>query len=176
MGKCSQFGAAIQLYLDGEIFGERASCWIGRQGVVKTLTETTPELLERFYVQARSGIIRHPNIVTVYELGEHEGCPFIAVEYIDCESHEQTLARREKLPVPEASAIVEQLCMGLGYAYGHGVVHRDIKSADVPPWPDGRVTIVDFGIAPPGWPDPRADQGRHAAGHPHHTAPDRHMC
>ncbi len=120
---------------------------IGRKVAVKTLTETTPEMLERFYVEARSGIISHPNIVTVYELGEHEGCPFIAMEYIDGESLEQALARRGKLPVAEAVAAVEQLCAGLGYAHGHGVVHRDIKPANILLRPDGRVTIVDFGIA-----------------------------
>jgi serine/threonine-protein kinase len=55
---------------------------IGRDVAIKTLTEVTPELRERFYLEARSGRLSHPNIVTVYELGEHEGSPFIAMEFI----------------------------------------------------------------------------------------------
>ena len=120
---------------------------IGRQVAIKTLTEVTPELRERFSIEARSGILSHPNIVTVYELGEHEGNPFIAMEFIEGESLEQVLQKRKRLPLLEAISIIKQLCAGLGYAHGHGVVHRDIKPANVLVRPDGRVTIVDFGIA-----------------------------
>jgi serine/threonine protein kinase len=120
---------------------------IGRRVAIKTLTEVTPELRERFYIEARSGILSHPNIVTVYELGEHEGIPFIAMEFIDGDSLEKILRQRRQLPLLEALSIVEQLCAGLGYAHGHGVVHRDVKPANVLVRPDGRVTIVDFGIA-----------------------------
>ena len=120
---------------------------IGREVAVKTLTEVTPELRERFYLEARSGTLSHPNIVTVYELGEHGGSPFIAMEYISGESLEKMLRRLKLLSVLEAISIVEQICAGLGYAHGHGVVHRDIKPANVLLQPDGRVTIVDFGIA-----------------------------
>ena len=120
---------------------------IGREVAIKTLTEVTEELRQRFYVEARSGILSHPNIVTVYELGEHEGSPFIAMEYIAGESLEKMLRRLKRLSVLEALSIVEQLCAGLGYAHGHGVVHRDIKPANLLVQPDGRVTIVDFGIA-----------------------------
>ncbi|HTF63152.1 MAG TPA: protein kinase, partial [Edaphobacter sp.] len=59
---------------------------IGRRVAIKTLTEVTPELRERFYLEARSGILSHPNIVTVYELGECEGSPFIAMEFIEGDS------------------------------------------------------------------------------------------
>jgi len=128
---------------------------IGREVAIKTLTQTTPELRERFYIEARSGILSHPNIVTIYELGEHEGNPFIAMEYIAGESLEKTLRRLKRLSVLEAISIMEQLCTGLGYAHGRGVVHRDIKPANVLVQPDGRVTIVDFGIAR------LADQTRH---------------
>src|SRR5258707_14026955 len=64
---------------------------IGRRVAIKTLTEVTPELRERFYLEARSGILSHPNIVTVYELGEHEGSPFIAMEFIEGDSLEKLL-------------------------------------------------------------------------------------
>src|SRR5580692_723823 len=94
---------------------------IGRDVAIKTLTEVTPELRERFYIEARSGILSHPNIVTVYELGEHEGIPFIAMELIEGESLEAMLHLRKRLPLLEALSIIEQLCAGLGYAHTRGV-------------------------------------------------------
>ena len=120
---------------------------IGRKVAIKTLTATTPELRERFFIEARSGILSHPNIVTIYELGEHEGSPFIAMEFVAGESLEKALRTRKRLPLLEALSIMEQLCAGLGYAHGCGVVHRDVKPANILIRPDGRVTIVDFGIA-----------------------------
>ena len=120
---------------------------IGRRVAIKTLTEVTPELRERFYLEAKSGILSHPNIVTVYELGEHEEIPFIAMEFIEGDSLEKLLRAQKRLSLLEAFSIAEQICAGLGYAHGHGVVHRDVKPANILVRPDGRVTIVDFGIA-----------------------------
>src|SRR5215469_6700589 len=120
---------------------------IGRRVAIKTLTDVTPELRERFYVEARSGILSHQNIVTVYEVGEHEGRPFIAMEFVEGDSLEKVLRERKRLPLLEALSIVEQICAGLGHAHGHGVVHRDVKPANVLVRPAGRVTIVAFGIA-----------------------------
>lgn len=120
---------------------------IGRRVAITTLTEVTPELRERFYLEARSGILSHPNIVTVYELGEHEGSPFIAMEFIEGDSLEKLLREQNRPSLLEALSIVEQICAGLGYAHGHGVVHRDVKPANILVQPDGRVAIVDFGIA-----------------------------
>ena len=106
---------------------------IGRRVAIKALTEITPELRERFYLEARSGILSHPNIVTVYELGEHEGRPFIAMEFIEGDSLEKLLRAQKGLSLLEALSIVEQICAGLGYAHGHGVVHR-IKSSQGVAW------------------------------------------
>lgn len=146
---------------------------IGREVAIKTLTEATPELRERFYLEARSGILSHPNIVTVYELGEENGNPFIAMELIAGESLEKILRGGKRLPLLEVLPIVEQLCSGLGYAHSRGVVHRDIKPANILVQPDGRVTIVDFGIAR------LADQTRYLTktdallGSFHYIAPER---
>ena len=120
---------------------------IGRDVAIKTLTDVTPELRERFYVEARSGILSHPNIVTVYELGEEDGTPFIAMEFLAGESLERLLKGKKRLPLLEALPITEQMCAGLGYAHQHGLIHRDVKPANVMVQPDGRVKIVDFGIA-----------------------------
>jgi serine/threonine-protein kinase len=146
---------------------------IGREVAIKTLTEATPELRQRFYVEARSGILSHPNIVTVYELGEHEGSPFIAMEYIAGESLEKMLRRVRRMSALEAVSIVEQLCAGLGYAHGHGVVHRDVKPANVLVQPDGRATIVDFGIARLADQTKRLTQTDALLGTFHYIAPER---
>ena len=120
---------------------------IGREVAIKTLTEATPELRDRFYVEARSGILNHPNIVTVYEFGDHEGIPYIAMEYVSGDSLEKILRSGRKLTLLESLSIIEQLCSGLGYAHQNRVVHRDIKPANLIVQPDGKVKIVDFGIA-----------------------------
>jgi len=146
---------------------------IGRDVAIKTLTQVTPELRERFYLEARSGILSHPNIVTIYELGEHEDSPFIAMEYVAGESLENILRRVNRLSALEAIAIVEQLCAGLGYAHGQGVVHRDIKPANVLMRPDGRVTIVDFGIAHLADQTRRLTQTDALLGSFHYIAPER---
>jgi serine/threonine protein kinase len=120
---------------------------IGREVAIKTLTEITPELRDRFYVEARSGILNHPNIVTVYEFGDHEGMPYIAMQFVAGDSLEKILRSGRKLTLLETLSITEQLCSGLGYAHQNGVVHRDVKPANLIVQPDGKVKIVDFGIA-----------------------------
>jgi eukaryotic-like serine/threonine-protein kinase len=146
---------------------------IGREVAIKTLTEATPELRERFYVEARSGILNHPNIVTVYELGEHEGNPFIAMEFLPGESLEKLLRQRGRLPVLESISIVEQICTGLGYAHTHGLLHRDVKPANVIVLPDGRVKIVDFGIARLADQNTRLTKTDALLGTFHYIAPER---
>jgi serine/threonine-protein kinase len=146
---------------------------IGRDVAIKTLTEVTPELRERFYVEARSGILSHPNIVTVYELGEHEGNPFIAMEFLAGESLDKILRQRGRLPVLETLSIVEQLCAGLGYAHQHGLLHRDVKPANVIVLPDGRSKIVDFGIARLADQGPRLTKTDALLGTFHYIAPER---
>lgn len=146
---------------------------IGRDVAIKTLTEATPELRERFYVEARAGILSHPNIATVYELGEHEGNPFIAMEFLAGESLDRILRARGRLPVLEALSIVEQLCAGLGYAHQHGLLHRDIKPANVIVLPDNRAKIVDFGIAQLADRSTRLTKTDAVLGTFHYIAPER---
>ena len=146
---------------------------IGREVAIKTLTEATPELRERFYVEARSGILNHPNIVTIYELGEHEGNPFIAMEFLPGEPLDKILRERARLPLLESLSIVEQICAGLGFAHSHGLVHRDVKPANVIVLPDGRVKIVDFGIARLVDRDTRLTKSDALMGTFHYIAPER---
>ncbi|MEW6281342.1 MAG: serine/threonine-protein kinase, partial [Candidatus Eremiobacterota bacterium] len=90
--------------------------------------------------------LKHPNIAALYESGEHQGQPYLAVEWIEGESLKDRLARG-RLDLPEAVAILEQLLAALDYAHSQGVVHRDVKPSNVMLTGEGRVTLVDFGLA-----------------------------
>ena len=123
---------------------------IGRPVAIKTLTEGfsgQPEMLERFYREAQAGILQHPNIVIVYDLGDENGIPFIVMELVSGEPLDKLIASGRQLPLIDKLSIIEQVCAALGYAHQRGVIHRDIKPANVIVQPDGHAKIVDFGIA-----------------------------
>jgi serine/threonine protein kinase len=124
---------------------------IGRSVALKTITAGVaedPELLARFYREAKSaGALHHPNIVTIYELSESEGLPFIAMEYLEGESLGQVIVRRLPLPLAQKLGYMVQACRAFDYAHQRGVVHRDIKPANIMITIEGVVKVVDFGIA-----------------------------
>ncbi len=124
---------------------------IGRSLAVKTITAgiaNNPDLLERFHREAKSaGLLQHPNIVTVYELAESDGSPFIAMEYLEGESLEQLIASRLPVPLAQKLGYFVQACRAFDYAHSRGVVHRDIKPGNIMITTDGAVKVVDFGIA-----------------------------
>jgi serine/threonine-protein kinase len=120
---------------------------VGREVAIKTITEATEELRHRFMLEARSGILNHPNIVTVYDFGEQDGNPFIVMEFVPGDTLENLLKAGRKFSLIEKLEIINQLCAGLGYAHRKGVVHRDIKPANIMVQPDGNIKIVDFGVA-----------------------------
>ena len=123
---------------------------IGRQVAIKTLTEGfsgQADMLERFYREAQAGILQHPNIVIVYDLGDEEGVPFIVMEYVAGDPLDKVITSGKVVPLIDKLSVIEQVCAALGYAHQRGVVHRDIKPANVIVQPDGHAKIVDFGIA-----------------------------
>jgi serine/threonine-protein kinase len=120
---------------------------VGREVAIKTLTEATEELRQRFLLEARSGVLNHPNIVTVYDFGEQDGLPYIVMEFVPGDSLENLLHAGRQFSLIEKLEIVRQVCIGLGYAHQKGVIHRDIKPANVMVQPDGNIKIVDFGVA-----------------------------
>jgi serine/threonine-protein kinase len=120
---------------------------VGREVAIKTLTEATEELRQRFLMEARSGVLNHPNIVTVYDFGEQDGLPYIVMEYLPGDSLENLLRSGHKFSLIEKLDMIRQLCLGLGYAHQKGVIHRDIKPANMMVLPDGVIKIVDFGVA-----------------------------
>ena len=100
--------------------------------------------LERFQREARAlSSLNHPNLITIYEVGEASGLHFIAMEFVEG----QTLSsRREKLSLKEVLSIVAQVAEALAAAHQSGVVHRDIKPDNVMVRPDGYVKVLDFGL------------------------------
>ena len=107
------------------------------------------EWLARFRQEARAaGRCFHPNIVAIFDYGEENGLPYIAMEYIEgreLRHHLQVAQGPQSLQ--EIRSIVSQVLAALGYAHGCGVVHRDIKPANIILFDDGRVKVADFGIA-----------------------------
>ena len=109
-----------------------------------------PESRARFKREARAAAkLQHPNIVTIYELGEaQDGTLFIAMELLEGMDLAQLMSRRPS-PVTrdQKVRVVVDICRGLDYAHKQGVVHRDVKPANVRLTTDGTVKVVDFGIA-----------------------------
>lgn len=109
-----------------------------------------PEMRERFFREARAaGHLTHKNIVTIYDLGEHEGRPYIAMEYLAGEDLQRRLARPEKMPLSRRIEIAIEACQGVEHAHHHGIVHRDLKPANIFLTDSGGVKILDFGLARP---------------------------
>lgn len=128
---------------------------IGRTVALKTLKTTgeipdsqLSEFKRRFSQEAQSaGRLNHPNVVTVYDVGEEEGVAFIAMEFIKGRPLDDLIAERQPLSVDQIVTIMSQICDGLGYAHRNGVIHRDIKPANIVLTDDGTAKITDFGIA-----------------------------
>jgi len=124
---------------------------IGRFVAIKMITAGfagNPDLLKRFYREAQStGNLQNPNIVTVYDLGDHDGNPYLVMEYLEGASLESIIAARKPLAMAEKLGIIIDVCNGLSYAHQRGIIHRDIKPANVMVVNDGVAKIVDFGIA-----------------------------
>ena len=124
---------------------------INRKVAVKTMIQglaESPDLRARFLREAQAaGGLRHRNIVTVYDLGEDKGQPYIAMEFIEGTDLERIIQNREPHSLEWKIDVLRQVCAGLGYAHRNGIVHRDIKPANIRVTSDGEVKIMDFGIA-----------------------------
>jgi len=116
--------------------------------VISNEVEVTDELRARFFREAQAcARLTHPNIVTLYDMGEEGGRLFIVMEMLDGEELRSLIAQRKILPLEDKIAIMMQVCDGLHYAHQKGIVHRDIKPGNIMVLRDGQVKILDFGIA-----------------------------
>ena len=124
---------------------------LNREVAIKTLTEGfagDEEMLKRFYQEAaKTGALRHPNIVTVYDLGEQDGFPYIVMEYLSGDPLDRLIQSGKSQPLAYKLKILEHVCNALGYAHRNDVIHRDVKPANVIVQSDGNVKLLDFGIA-----------------------------
>ena len=116
--------------------------------VMNTGVEVDDELRARFFREARSAAkLSHPNIISIYELGENRKRPFIAMEYVEGEDLKAIIKKRAFIPLREKLRWISHICEGLDYAHGHGVIHRDIKPGNVFITKEGKLKILDFGLA-----------------------------
>jgi serine/threonine protein kinase len=106
-----------------------------------------PELKERFLIEAQAAAaLNHPNICVIHEVGESEDRSFIAMEFVEGETLRDRL-RKGPLKAEDALTIAVQIAAGLGEAHRKGIIHRDIKSANIMVTAKGQAKVMDFGLA-----------------------------
>jgi len=122
---------------------------LGRKVAIKFLNEKyskDEDLLNRFIQEAKAAsALNHPNLITVYEIGEHDGSHYMAAEFIEGMTLRERM--KERLTFEEALSISVQTAEGLSAAHQAGIVHRDIKPENIMVRPDGYVKVLDFGLA-----------------------------
>jgi serine/threonine-protein kinase len=124
---------------------------LGREVAIKTLTagiEGDSEMLARFYEEGRkTASFKHPNIVTIFELGDDHGVPYIVMELVDGRPLNELINAGVPMALVDRLRIIEELCSALAYAHRSNVIHRDVKPANIYVQPDGSIKLLDFGIA-----------------------------
>ena len=133
----------------GQVYRAR-DARLNREVAIKVLPAAfarDPERLRRFQQEAQAvAVLNHPNILAVHDFGEHEGSPYLVTELLEGETLRERL-RSGALPVRKATAYSEQVARGLAAAHEKGIVHRDLKPENIFVTRDGRVKILDFGLA-----------------------------
>jgi predicted Ser/Thr protein kinase len=129
---------------------------LGRMLAIKTIRleglaaagASLEELMNRFQREAQvSAQLKHPNIVTIYDIGEADGLSYLAMEFIDGVGLDRIIAQAGRVPVERAAALGAQVADALDFAHRNRVVHRDIKPANIMVEAGDRVKVTDFGIA-----------------------------
>ena len=132
---------------------------MGREVAIKTIltaalvSEQAEEFLKRFQREARAaGVLAHPGIVPVFDVGEHDGAPFLVMEFVKGQTLADAMKKGGRLTLERVCEIGQQIAEALGYAHHHGVVHRDIKPANIlltseEAYGSERPRITDFGVA-----------------------------
>jgi predicted Ser/Thr protein kinase len=129
---------------------------LGRMVAIKTIRleglaaagSSLDELMDRFKREAQvSAQLKHPNIVTIYDVGESNGMSYLAMEFIDGVGLDRVIATAGRLPLDRAASLAAQVADALDFAHRSNVVHRDIKPANIMVEAGDRVKVTDFGIA-----------------------------
>jgi eukaryotic-like serine/threonine-protein kinase len=148
---------------------------LGRKVALKVMAERYSEdgeFVERFRREAQAAArLNHPNIIAVYDRGEADGRPYIAMEYLQGRTLKQVVQKNGPLSAERAIAVAIQVLAGLRYAHEHGVVHRDVKPHNVLVGDDGRIKVTDFGIAHAG--DPQMTEVGSIVGTAQYLSPEQ---
>lgn len=116
--------------------------------VLKSEFSENKNFVSKFRIEAQSAaILMHPNIVTVYDVGEEDGLHYIVMELVEGITLKKYIERKLRLSVKEAISIAIQVAKGIGEAHKNHIIHRDIKPQNIIISKDGRVKVTDFGIA-----------------------------
>ena len=138
------------------------------------LVEDMPSAVERFEREAQAAaVLDHPNVVTIYSVGDERGHHFIEMEFVEGESIEQRMRRKGRLSLAEATRIVIESGRALDAAHTHHIVHRDIKPANIMLTPDGRVKVMDFGLAKDVEAGSQLTASGHVMGTPYFMSPEQ---
>ncbi len=131
------------------------------------------ELLERFYIEAKAaGKLTHPNIVTIYDVGEEEGKSFMAMEFVEGKDLAEILVATGPMPFRRSANLVSQVADGLAFAHSRGIIHRDIKPGNILVEKNDHVKITDFGLARL-QASGSVTQTGHAVGSPSYMSPEQ---
>ncbi len=150
---------------------------IDRQVAIKTLLPNLPEELmaevrQRFIREARSaGRLNHPNIVTIFDVGEHDGMAYIAMELLEGHSLQQILTHPQRLAFSTTANLIAQVADALDLAQRFKIVHRDVKPANIMVDASGRAKLTDFGVAYV--PSSTMTQAGTALGSPRYMSPEQ---
>ncbi|MDX2010235.1 MAG: protein kinase [Myxococcaceae bacterium] len=134
------------------------------------------EVMERFEREARlTAKLDHPNIVPIYDVGRHEGRPFLVMKLLQGDTLTGLLRTKGGFTSDETLKLMKQVAAGLDYLHGKGFIHRDIKSGNIFIAPDGHATILDFGILRTRQPTSTLTRSGMVMGTPHYMAPEQAM-
>jgi len=163
-------GAMGAVYLAHDVALDRP---VALKVLLGTLSRA-PSMVQRFHREAQTAApLRHPNIVRIYSAGVEDGVPFIAMEYVPGEPFDRFLRRRGQLEWQAALYVGEQVAEALAYAHHNGVVHRDVKPANMLLDRHGRILLADFGIAGVANGASGGIEGGQTVGTPHYMSPEQ---
>ena len=154
---------------------------IGRLVAIKTIRLgdfTDPSHFEELHGRLRreaqsAGALSHPNIITIFDVGEEQGLAYFAMELVEGRNLERVIETNQQLDYATIVHIARQAADALGFAHQHGIVHRDIKPANIMLTQEGRVKVADFGIAKVG--STKLTQPGTLLGSPSYMAPEHFL-